>query len=175
MPKNKTRKIKGRKAPEESATSLPEGTMRQGWVIKKASNGVPRWMPKLSVELNGFRIFTTDIAAKHIGKPIMIYCREYKDTWPSKNDWLRKKDPADLVLKFTATGNAVKEKTTIEGWLKTQKPEIQKSTHFYLDGPLYECMGKKCDKYFANGLQVDSTTGKILSLNLMNIEVFVKI
>ena len=75
MAKNNTRKIKGRKAPEESATSLPEGTMKEGWVIKKASNGVPRWVLKNSVELNGFRLFTTDIAAKNIGKPLILYLR----------------------------------------------------------------------------------------------------
>ena len=67
----KTRKV--RKAPIESATSLPEGTIKGKWVIKKVTGGSQRWMPITSVELNGFRLFTTDYAAKHIGKPIILY------------------------------------------------------------------------------------------------------
>ena len=82
----KNAKNKTRKAPIESATSLPEGTIKGSWVIKKASNGVPRWMKDVSVELNGFRRLTVDCISD---KPIMLYVREYGDMWPKKNAWTK--------------------------------------------------------------------------------------
>jgi len=164
---NKTRKV--RKSPSESATSLPEGTMKQGWVIKKASNGVPRWVPNTSVELNGFRLFTTDYAAKHIGKKLKLYTREFKDTWPKKSAWSKPEDSTYQIFTFVPNGDAIKEKTKIEGWLKTQKPAIKKDSHFYLDGPVY--LGTQ---YLADGLPVDSRGGKIVSYNLLNTETFVR-
>jgi len=168
----KTRKL--RKAPDESATSLPEGTMKSGWVIKKASNGVPRWMPSSSVELNGFRLFTTDYAAKHIGKPIILYTREYKDIWPKKNAWTKPEDSTYVKLKFVGNGHAIKGSTKVLDWLKTQKPEIKKGTRFSIDGPVYQCTSKG-DDYLADGLQVDSSNGKIISTDLLGTEVFVKV
>lgn len=175
MAKNKTRKVKERKAPEESATSLPEGTMKAGWVIKKSSNGVPRWMPKKSVELNGFRLFTTDFAAKNIGKSLILYLREYQDMWPKKNAWTTSKDSSYYKYKFIPNGDGIKGKTKIENWLKTQKPEIKKGDHFYIDGPVYECIKNNCNNHFSDSLQVDSTGGQFVSSNLMNTEIFVKI
>lgn len=170
--KNKTVR---RKAPPESATSLPEGSMKDGYVIKKASNGVPRWVPKISAELNGFRLFTTDYAAKNIGKTIMLYCREYQSEWPTKTAW--KKDAATYTLmKFVPNGDAMKEKTRIPGWLKSQNPKIEPGTHFYLDGPMYEYNSRTGEwSFFVDaGIEVDSKGGKISSVNLMNTEVFVK-
>lgn len=168
-----TRKV--RKSPAESATSLPEGTIKSNWVVKKASNGVPRWVPSTSVELNGFRLFTVDYAAKHIGKPIILYSREYQDTWPKRNAWSTSDNPTYTKLKFIPTGDAIKGKTRIEGWLKTQKPAIKRGMRFFLDGPIYECHGKKCEDYFEDGMSVDSSNGKIVTYNLMNTETFVKV
>ena len=163
----KTRKISKRKAPAESATSLPEGSMKGGYVIKKY-NGVPRWIPQVSAELNGFRLFTTDIAAKYIGKPISIYSREYKDAWPTKSSWTSKSDSTHLKYTFIPSGDAIKGKTRIEGWLKAQTP-IKKGDRFAIEGPLY--LGKDL---LIQGLQVDSG-GKILSDDLLGSEVFVKV
>lgn len=169
----KTRKL--RKAPDESATSLPEGTMKSGWVIKNTSNGVPRWMPNTTVELNGFRLFTTDYAAKNIGTPIILYTREYNDIWPKKNAWVKPEDSTYVKMKFIPNGDGIKGSTKIPGWLKTQKPEIKKGTHFSIDGPLYQCSGSKCDYYLADGLQVDSSNGKIVSVDLLGTDVFIKV
>ena len=163
----KTRKV--RKAPIESATSLPEGTIKGKWVIKKVTGGSQRWMPITSVELNGFRLFTTDYAAKHIGKPIILYTREYKELWPSKTAWSKPSDSTYTKLTFVPNGDGIKGKTRIPGWLKTKSPAIKKGDRFALDGPLYDH-----GKYFADSVQVDSSDGKMLSTNLMGTEVFVK-
>ena len=71
--------------------------------------------------------------------------------------------------------NAMKGKTKIEGWLKTQKPPIKKGNNFYVDGPLYECHNNKCDDHLADGIQVDSNNGKILSTNFLSEETYVKV
>jgi len=168
----KTRKA--RKAPVESATSLPEGTIKGSWVIKKATNGVPRWMPTSSTELNGFRLFTVDHAAKHIGKPIMLFCREYKETWPSKNAWSKPSDSTYMKYAFVPNGDALKGKTKIPGWLRSRTPAIQKGSHFYLDGALYEGAVREAN-YLANGVPVNSGDGKVVSVDLMGTDTFVKV
>lgn len=165
---NKTRKA--RKSPAESATSLPEGTIKGGWVIKKASNGVARWMPTVSAELNGFRLLTVDYVAKRIGKPITLYVREYTDLWPKIADF--HKNSTHFTAKFVPNGDATNAKTKIPGWLKSQKPEIKNGSHFSVDGPVTMCFNGKCD--VVDGLQVDSIGKKLMSLNLMNQEIFVK-
>jgi hypothetical protein len=166
--------LKTRKAPQESATSLPEGTIKEGWVIKKASNGVHRWIQQEFVELNGFKKFTVNYAAKHIGEPITLYGREYADKWPSRtNVWSK----GNRFL-FTPNGDAGRNKTIIHGWLRTQKPEIKKNTRFYIDGPLYFYSNKNIKNdgdFIANGLQVDSHNGQVVSDNLMNSELFVRV
>ena len=169
---NRTRKV--RKSPVESATSMPEGTMLRGWVIKKASNGVPRWVPVTSASLNGFQLMTVDYAAKHIGKPITLYCREYKGVWPKKNAWDNPEDSTYIKLKFVPNGDGIKGKTRIPGWLKSRTPAIKKGMRFIVDGPTYECHTSKCDEYLADGLQVDSAEGKIASIDLMGTEVYVR-
>ena len=70
-------------------------------------------------------------------------------------------DSTYYTFKFTPNGDALKGKTALEGWLKTQKPAVKKGTMFYLDGK----------SMFP--LQVDSDGGKLLSVNFMNTEVFV--
>jgi hypothetical protein len=164
---SKTRKI--RKAPEESATSMPEGTMKSGWVIKKASNGVPRWLHRESVELNGFKLLTLDHVAKHIGEPITLFCREFKDQWPSKSDWSSKKDSTHYSVTFTPSGNARVGSKILDGWLKSRKPPVKKNSMFFIDGPVLQ--GKKL---LIDGVQLDSHGQKLMSINFMNTEVFVK-
>ena len=166
---SKTRKLKGRKAPEESATSLAEGTMKAGWVIKKASNGVPRWIHQESVELNGFKLLTVDYAAKHIGKPITLFCREFKEQWPSKNDWSSKRDSTHYLVTFTPSGDARVGSKLLEGWLKSRKPLVKKGTMFFIDGPVLQ--GKDL---LISGVQLDSYGQKRMSINFMNTEVFIR-
>ena len=170
----KTRK--NRKSPEESATSVPEGTMKDGWVVKKAGTS-QRWMPKESVELNGFRLFTVDYAAKHVGKDILLFCREYKDTWPTANAWSKKADSTHVVMKFVPNGLAgpmgVAKR---QDWIK-KRTTIKAGTRFLLDGPLYDCRNAKCSssELLADGVQVDSRGQKLISTDFLGTEVFVKI
>jgi hypothetical protein len=79
---NKKTKKSSRPSPSESATSLPEGSIRRGgngarWVIVNTSKGIPRWIPVESCELNGWRLLTVDYLGKNIGKTVEIYEREY--------------------------------------------------------------------------------------------------
>ena len=144
----KNTKNKTRKAPIESATSLPEGTIKGSWVIKKASNGVPRWMKDVSVELNGFRRLTVDCISD---KPIMLYVREYGEMWPKKNAWTKPENETYYTAKFTPT---------------------KKGSN---DGPVYMCHGGVCEDKLGDGLQVDSKGKKLMSLNFLNQEVFVRV
>lgn len=138
-------KNKTRKAPIESATSLPEGTIKGSWVIKKASNGVPRWMKDVSVELNGFRRLTVDRVPD---KPIMLYVREYGSMWPKRNAWTKPENETYFTAKFIPT---------------------KKGSN---DGPVYMCRNGVCEDKIGDGTQVDS---KLMSLNFMNQEMFVRV
>ena len=158
----KTRKIsKTRKGPTESASEFPEGTIKIGndkesWVIKKVSGGSQRWVPYSSTELFGYKPLTVDYLAKHIGKSITVYERGYDDTWP-KNFSKR------TSYKFTPTGNALLGKKVLEGWLKTQSPQIKNDTMFFIEG------------VDVLPLQVDSKNKTLVSSNLLNMEAFVKV
>jgi hypothetical protein len=173
--KKQTKKA-SRPSPSESATSLPEGTIRTGgngayWVIEQTSKGIPRWVPTESCELNGWRILTVDYLAKNIGKPVEIYEREYMDTWPGKNEKMRDK------LKFIPNGHLQiqinRKKTLVENWLATRKLPIQKGQMLLLQG-LGDWYGtEKKMKEFS--MQVDSRNGKLVSSNVMNTEAFVKV
>lgn len=152
---------------------MPEGTIHRGndgqrWVIKKAANGTPRWMPYITVEMNGFKALTTDYLAKNIGKEIEIYERGYMDTWPKQGDHDLQK------LRWIPSGNAkyLKQNNVLENWLKTQKPEIKQGTVFMVlgDGDWYG--GKEMSEM---SLQVDSKNKKIVSSNVMNMEAFAKV
>ena len=165
---NKTRKNKGgsRKSPSESATDFPEGTIKVGnnkqkWVVKKVSGGSQRWIPYESVELLGYKALTGDYLAKHIGKPVKIYEREYSDLWPTKSN------SKLYASTFTPNGNAgpLTNKKRIEGWLKTQKPSIKDRTVFTIDG----------SEDGLDSLQVDSINKTTVSSNMMNQEAFVKV
>jgi len=145
---------------------FPEGTIKDKWVVVKSSNGVQRWVPQLSVELNGFRNFTVNYAAKHIGEPIKLYSREFGNVWPKKSSFKKNNE-----ITFTPNGDAIKNKTIIKGWLRTQKPKIKPLTRFGIDGPVkyYD------DDSTHDGLSVDSREGQIVSDNLMNSELFVRV
>ena len=172
---NTTRKV--RKSPSESATLFPEGTMKKGWVVKKAANGVQRWIPEVSVEMNGFKKFTVDHAAKKIGKTITLYAREYSDMWPSKNAWTNPENSTYVRFLFTPNGAAgVMGKKMNENWLKTRTPAIKDRTMFVLDGKVSQCTNALCKDplELPDGLMVDSVGKKMISSNFMNTEVFVK-
>lgn len=158
----KTRKA--RKGPTESASDFPEGTIKigndgQDWVVKKVSGGSQRWVPYSTTELFGYKRLTVDYLAKHIGKPITVYEREYKDTWPKTFS----KESTAYIHKFTPTGNALLGKKVLTGWLKTQSPQIKNNTMFFIEG------------VDVLPLQVDSKNKTLVSSNLMNMEAFVKV
>lgn len=158
---SKTRKF--RKSPSESASYFSEGTIRlgndkQNWVVKKVSGGVKRWVPYNTTELFGYKPLTVDYLAKHIGKTITVYEREYKDTWPK--NFSKASNP--YIHKFTPTGNALLGKKVLTDWLKTQSPKIKNNSMFFIEG--------KEDL----PLQVDSKNKTTVSNNIINTEAFVK-
>jgi hypothetical protein len=174
-----------RKSPEQSATLYKIGTKKIGndnntWIITENKNGIKKWTiykkPSKKILSSSFKKFTVDDAAKKINKLITIYCREYKDELPEKNDWKNKKDPTYYKLKFRPNGNAgiLGKKNRLENWLISQKPEIKNKTFFVIDGELYEYINNKWT-YFADGLQVSSGDKKTISPRLMNTECFIKI
>ena len=138
--------------------------------------------------LNGFRKFTVDYAAKHIGKPLILYTREYGSKWPARNAWTKAAGNADNTysrMKFIPNGDAgiFPKKKKFVNWLTTRSPSIKEGTHFYVDGETFMCNNKAqrispydCDpdEFLADGLQVDTKDKQTLSTNLMNTEVFVK-
>jgi len=138
--------------------------------------------------LNGFRKFTVDYAAKHIGKPLILYTREYGSKWPARNAWTKAAGNADNTysrMKFIPNGEAgiFPSKKEFVNWLTTRSPSIKEGTHFYVDGKTFICNNKAqrispydCDpdEFLADGLQVDTKDKQTLSTNLMNTEVFVK-
>ena len=138
--------------------------------------------------LNGFRKFTVDYAAKHIGKPLILYTREYGSKWPARNAWTKAAGNADNTysrMKFIPNGDAgiFRKKKKFVNWLTTRSPPIKEGTHFYVDGETFICNNKAqraspydCDpdEFLADGLQVDTKDKQTLSTNLMNTEVFVK-
>lgn len=139
--------------------------------------------------LNGFRKFTVDYAAKHIGKPLILYTREYGSKWPARNAWTKAAGNADNTysrMKFIPNGDAgiFPKKKKFVNWLTMRSPSIKEGTHFYVDGETFMCNNKAqrispydCDpdEFLADGLQVDTKDKQTLSTNLMNTEVFVKV
>jgi len=158
--KTKTKNTKNtRKSPSESATSMREGTIHRGndgqlWVIKKAANGTPRWMPYTSVELNGFKALTLDYLANNIGKEITIYEREYMDQWPRKTEsWYMK-------YNFVTNGDLQVGKKIINNWLtlsNINKPiKDNKKLHLILHKNNNSDINSLIiDNYFINNLASD--------------------
>jgi len=172
---NKTNKIAKqskkiiRPSPSNSATSLPEGTIRKGgdgarWVITRTSKGVPRWTPITSAEINGVRLLTVNHLAKNIGTPVVYYSRMYEETFPTLAD-LSKMERST----FTPNGNSQvdKKKTLLEGWLRTQKPAVKPGQFFILLGD------GGADNY--GSMQIDSKQPNQVSDNVMNMEAFIKV
>ena len=181
--KSKSKKLnKERKSPNESATLFDIGIMKKGndghtWVIMSDKNNNKRWIPKVSVELNGLKALTIDYLAKNINKTIKLYNREYGNQWANKNDWLEKnkmkvKDLGYHTILFKPTGNAILGKKVLNNWLKTQQPPIKDNTHFNIEGYISFDNDQDIKNMSLSSLQVDSKNKKIVSSNLMNIESF---
>ena len=165
---------KQRKGPSESATSVPEGTILRGndkqrWVVKKTSAGIRRWVPMASAQLFGFAPLTVDYMAKHIGKTIVFYEREYSDTWPKSTSKM-------LKNLFIPTGDAIVGHTKrLSGWLKTKRPPIQDDTIFTVEGDLNMYPTQDPKSFEMLGVQVDSVNKTLASNNITNSEAFVKV
>jgi len=159
---------KAKRVPKENPATLREGTIQGNWVVKKGA-----WVERTKMVGNGFKLFTVEDAAKHIHKPIALYCREYKDTWPSKQAWTRKKDSTHLRMTFVPSGNAVDGTIVRKDWLMTRKPSIRRKTPFYLEGSVSMREGGK-NTYLMDKVPVSSTDGQTVSVNLMNTETFIK-
>lgn len=168
------------KAPTEGMISKDGRVyIKNKWVATSSDKAV----------LNGFRKFTVDYAVKHIGKPLILYTREYGSKWPARNAWTKAATNADNTysrMKFIPNGDAgiMGRKNKFVNWLTTRSPSIKEGTHFYVDGETFICNNKAqrtspydCDpdEFLADGLQVDSKDKQTLSTNLMNTEVFVKV
>ena len=156
--------VKQRPSPRESATSLLEGSIREGgnkcdWIVKKTTGGSARWVPIESVVLNGWRLLTVDYLAANIGKPIEIYDEAYSDRWPSKTAKLFK-------WHFTPNGDAQvnRKKSHLIGWLKTRNPPVERGQMFVVLG----------DGDFPS-VQIASNHANIASSNVMNMRAFVKV
>jgi hypothetical protein len=161
-----------RQSPSDSATihkigSIMKGNDGQRWVVDKTSNGVHRWTSNLSCKLNDMMILTVDHLNKNINKPIKLYLREYSNLWPKKNEW-SKPSPTNSSIIFKPTGNAIIGKKIIPDWLKNQtsfKKGLNVEGYLSFDGKTE----------VLSSLQVDSKNKKIVSINLMNTEIFVSI
>jgi len=158
---------KGRKAPRISATGVAEGTIQFGsdkekWVVKKTHAGIHRWVPFHSTSLFGYAPLTAKILSEHIQKPITVFERESKYTWPTK--------PSDFDIKytFTATGDADVQGNTITDWLHYKKPHVKKDDRFIIKGLMKS-------KNIDSTLQVAPLPGELVSTNLMNTDAFIKV
>ena len=174
--KKNSKTKKNRPSPSESATSLPEGSIRHGgngnrWVVKKAANGTPRWVSMESCELNGWKLLTTDHLSKNIGKKVVFYERMYDETWPKKNEQMQKGV-------FTPNGDLQLDRKMHRevGWLKKQKPSIksgQMALLYGTGGYVYDNKNMNTMDGFA--LQIDSKHPNNVSGNVMNSEAFIKV
>lgn len=166
----KTRKNINRISPTESATDFEEGTIKRGndrhqWVVKKSLNGVPRWTPFLTTKLFGLQPLTVDILAKHIGKEVKIYHREYGSMFP------RVTDKNLYTLTFISSGDAkyLKRKAVFPNWLKTRQPAIDFKKSFSILGKIQY---KKDEDFEDSAL---SAGPNLVSLNFMNTECFIQV
>jgi hypothetical protein len=164
----KTRKIKNRISPPESAADFEEGTILIGndkckWVVKKSKSGIPRWIPFSSTKLFGLKPLTLDVLTKNIGKNIKIYCREYGLKFPHIND-----DDMYSVT-FIPSGDAKyrKQKEVFSNWLKLRKPDINFKKPFSIVGKIkYNNHTEFLDFALAAG-------PNLVSMNFLSTECFV--
>jgi hypothetical protein len=168
-----------RKSPTESATAFTVGTIKKGndkeyYVVTKTNNGVQRWIPKINA-LNKMKLLTIDYLSKNINKPIKLYLREYLSEWPKKSDWVTN-IPTHTTIIFKPTGNAILGKKVLDGWLKTKDTkDIKEKSDFSIEGYINFYPSDKTSNLMLSSLQVDTKNKKIVSVNLMNTEVFVMV
>lgn len=159
---SKTKK-RSRPSPSESAGLFGEGVIKRGnngqhWVIKKASNGIQRWVPLASgVVIGGIMPLTVDYMAKNIGKSIIIYETEYEGRYPTRAEFRES-------WQFTPSGDAKVGNKILAGWLRKQKPAIPNRV-------VFSVMGTGDELPF----QVDSINKKLASSNIMNMLAWVRV
>ena len=122
----RTKKRLVRPSPSESATSLPEGSIRIGnnkemWVVVNNAKGVSRWTPIENVKLNGWQLLTLDYLSKNIGKPIVIYERTIEQDWPGTHDKMLEK------YEFITDGHLQIGKKIINNWLQQNSRKMDKN------------------------------------------------
>jgi hypothetical protein len=161
-----------RKGPAESATAVPEGTIRRGndggnWVSVRAANRVQRWVPVASATLHGLRRLTVDDVTA--GKPLTFFERgSGEPMWPTSVRGLGKTifhPNGDLLV-----GPSKKRHI---GWLRTRTPAIRDHTLCLLDGRIVFNPGSKHQMEVAGGLQIDSLNKKLVSSNITNVEGYI--
>ena len=184
---------KGRKGPTESATSVPEGSIRRGndggnWVSVRAANRVQRWVPVASATLHGLRRLTVDDVTA--GKPLTFFERgSGEPMWPTSVRGLGKTifhPNGDLLV-----GPPQRGQKRHTGWLRTRTPTIREGTMCLLDGRIVFNPGSKHQMEVAGGLQIDSLNKKLgpsrrargvinsrcagcfVSSNIMNVEAYI--
>ena len=163
--KSRTQNKSSRPSPSESAGLFGEGVIKRGnngqnWVIKKASNGIQRWVPLANgPDIGGIIPLTVDYLAKHIGKQVIIYETEYVGRYPTRAEF-------QGSTTFTPSGDAkVGGNKLLAGWLRKQKPTIP-------DRVVFSVIGMGADNL---PLQVDSINKKLVSSNIMNMQAWVKV
>jgi len=168
----KTRKVKkDRKSPSTSATLHSEGTIEYGndterWVIKETDKGVRRWVPYYSTTLFGYTPLTAKILEKNIGKPLVVYERQSRYTWP------KKAADFDVQYTFIASGDAEVYKggssKLIPNWLRSRKPAVKKNDVYIIKGDL-------TSNDISAEIKVSPLPAELVSSNLMNTDAFVKV
>ena len=158
--KGKTRKNRGRKSPQESATKFHLGVIKfasndQRWTITETKNNVKRWSPFHSTRLFGFAPLTRKMLVKN--EPIDVYERQGNiDYWPTKL--------SDFDVKYTFTGSGEAE---INGKIiPLSKVNIKKTDICIAKGTIVS-------KDYGGTLQVGPNG--LVSTNLMNSDAFVKL
>ena len=165
----KTRKM--RKSPQESATEVPEGTIRLGgnrefWVAKRIGKS-NRWIPSDTAELFGLRRLTLEDIIRSKDTSLIFYEREYCSNWPTMKDH----ECQLYKVTFVPSGDAgVVGRKPISKWLDSQSPPIKDRTVFMI----YGILQYNTDRPFKAGLQVNSRNHRVSS-RLTNMEAFIKI
>ncbi len=164
-----------RQSPDASATSVPEGTIEIGnngapWVAVTARNGVQRWTPYISTQLNGMKILTVDYLSQHVGKPVVIYDRSASARWPSGP-----KARFEEIYTFVPNGDAkpLNKKTPFKGWLFTRSPDPSKiKGYLRIEGIRTSSKEEDIDRYWG---PIVTGGGDVASSNPRNTQSFVRV
>jgi len=170
--RNRKTTQKARKSPTESATSVPEGTIKRGndrqdWVSVRTA--AQRWVPVASATLHGLRRLTVDDVARafRAGEPLTFFERGGGEPmWPTSSRALGR-----TILR--PNGDLLVGKKRYEGWLRIRTPAIRDNTMCLLDGVIVFNPGSKHQIEVAGGVQIDSLNKKLVSSNIMNVESYV--